>query len=350
MKYFRFLLFPFSILYYIITEIRNWLFDQGILRSFSLNVKTISVGNLTIGGTGKTPLVEYLIRLLKDRYNIVTLSRGYKRKTRGLVIARAQDTARTIGDEPAQFFMKYGKVIGVAVCEDRLYAIPHILKSRPETNLILLDDAYQQRGIRSTCNILLTDYNRPFYQDWLIPSGNLRESRRNADRADAIIITKCPPGLKEEEANNIRIILKKFIPISVPVFFMKTLYAEPVPLFDKNLKNTGKVILVTGIAQSKPLVQYVRQNYQLVYHFKFPDHHYYTNKDINKIRAYIHNKNLNNYSILFTEKDVARIRNTSIEDILLDQPVFFQPITYKFVHNGSEFDEFIIKVLEKTDI
>ena len=348
MKFFRIILFPFSLVYLVITGIRNWLYDKKVLKSFQLDIKTISVGNLTVGGTGKTPVVEYLVRLLKDKYHLVVLSRGYKRKTHGLYLAGVHDAATTIGDEPKQLITKFGEEIGVSVCEDRLYAIPHILKSKPDTDLILLDDAFQHRSIISSCNILLSDFNRPFYKDWYLPSGNLRESKKSARRADAVIITKCPSNLTEYSHNTIRIFLNKFIRKDVPVFFMKIQYLDPVPAFNKNLKITDRLILVTGIAQPKPLADYVRQKYQLIKHFSFPDHHYFTRNDIKKIRKYLDKNGLNGISILFTEKDINRFLNTDLQDILMNYPVFFQPITYKFVHNGSEFNEFIQKVLANT--
>ena len=348
MKHFRFLLLPLSLIYHMITGIRNWLYDKQYLKSFHLDIKTISVGNLTVGGTGKTPVVEYLIELMKGEYNLTTLSRGYKRKTKGMVIASLQDTARTIGDEPAQLYSKFGKEIGVAVCEDRLYAIPHILYSRPETNLVLLDDAFQHRRIIPTCNILLSDFNRPFYSDWLMPAGNLRESRKNANRADVVIVTKCPPDLTVDGFNNILTLVRKYIPGEVPVYFMNIHYADPVPFFKPHYKIEDNVILVTGIAQPKSLVDFIQEKYHLLKHFKFPDHHFYTNNDIIKILDCFQKNHTKNVSILFTEKDITRIRNSGVQDILMDLPVFFQPITYKFAHSGSEFNEFIQKVLVNT--
>ena len=349
MKFPRILLFPLSLVYHLITQIRNWLYDENIIKSFNLELPVISLGNLTVGGTGKTPMVEYLIRLLKDQYNIVTLSRGYKRKTKGLIIAADDDSAITLGDEPAQFYSKYGQEIGVAVCEDRIFAIPYILKSRPQTNLILLDDAFQHRQIKPTCNILLTDYYRPFYHDWLLPAGNLREARRNAERADVVIVTKCPPELSNSKYESIKNAIRKYTGKDISVFFTHIHYDEPIPAFNKHLSIKKNIILVSGIAQPKPLLNYIQHQFHLVQHFVFPDHHYYTSEDIRKIIECYQDYIKSESSILFTEKDIMRIIKTKLQDILMDYPVFFQPITYKFVQNGSEFDYFIRKVIDKTE-
>jgi len=349
MEFFRILLFPIYLFYHLVTKIRNWLYDIKFFKSFDLDLIAISVGNLTVGGTGKTPVVEYLIRLLKDRYKIVTLSRGYKRKTTGLIIATENDSAETIGDEPAQLYKKYRHDIGVAVCEDRLFAIPYILNSKPETDLILLDDAYQHRQIESKCKILITDYNHPFYEDWLLPTGNLRESRRNANRADVVVVTKCPSNLSNAELESVKSAVRKYIRSEVRVFFMNIHYDEPIPAFNKNIPFNKDIILVSGIAQPKPLLNYIQQKFHLIQHFKFTDHHYFSSKDIKKITECYHKNSTKGVSIVFTEKDIMRISKTKLQDILMDYPVFFQPITYKFAQNGSEFDKFIQKIIVNTE-
>ena len=310
---------------------------------------TISVGNLTVGGTGKTPVIEYLIRLLKDHHKIVTLSRGYKRKTNGFLIADEHDNAKTIGDEPFQYYNKFKKDIGVAVCEDRLYAIPQILSMLPDTDLILLDDAYQHRKIIPSCNILLNDYSRPFYSDVLLPAGNLRESRANARRADAVIVTKCPEDLSNAEIESIHQSISNYIRPSVPVFFTSTKYGTQEPVLNKNYKFTEKVILVTAIAEPGPLADHIRRNFHLIKHFKFNDHHYFSVKELKRIITFYKMLNDQTISILFTEKDIMRIIGTKLEDILMEHPVFFQPITYKFAQGESEFEDFIQKVLDKTE-
>jgi len=349
MKYIRIIFFPFSLLYHQVTLLRNWLYDIRFFKSFDISIPTISVGNLTVGGTGKTPVIEYLIRLLKDHHKIITLSRGYKRKTNGFLIAGEDDNAKTIGDEPFQYYNKFKNEIGVVVCEDRLYAIPQILSSLPETRLILLDDAFQHRKIIPSCNILLNDYSRPFYNDFLLPAGNLRESRKNARRADVVIVTKCPEDISNKEIENIHKSISKYTRKSVPIFFTSTKYDSQVPVLNKKYQFTEKVILVTAIAEPEPLVNYIRRNFYLIKHFNFNDHHYFSSRELKRIISFYKTQNDLDISILFTEKDIMRIIGTELEDILMEYPVFFQPITYKFAQGESEFEEFIQKVLDKTE-
>ena len=349
MKYIRIIFFPFSLFYHLVTSLRNWLYDIRFLKSFDLNIPTISVGNLSVGGTGKTPVIEYLIRLFMGHYKIVTLSRGYKRRTKGLLIAGKNDNARTIGDEPFQYFNKFKNEIGVVVCEDRLYAIPQILSSLPDTELILLDDAYQHRKIIPSCNILLNDYSRPFYNDILLPAGNLRESRRNAKRADVVIVTKCPEDISSKEIESIRFSISKYTKQSIPIFFASTKYSSPVPVMNNNHQFAEKVILVTAIAEPGPLVDHIRENFHLIKHFNFNDHHYFSRKELERIITFYKTQNNQDISVLFTEKDIMRIIGTKLEDILMEYPVFFQPITYKFAQCESEFEDFIQKVLDKTE-
>ncbi|MGD9328092.1 MAG: tetraacyldisaccharide 4'-kinase [Cyclobacteriaceae bacterium] len=349
MKYIRILFFPFSLLYNQVTSLRNWLYDIRYFKSFEINIPTITVGNLTVGGTGKTPVIEYLIRLFKDHHKIVTLSRGYKRKTTGFHIAGEQDNAKTIGDEPYQYYNKFKNEIGVAVCEDRLYAIPQILSMLPDTDLILLDDAYQHRKIIPSCNILLNDYGRPFYNDYLLPAGNLRESRKNAKRADVVIITKCPEDINNTEIENIHDSIIKYTRKSVPIFFTSTNYDAPIPPLNKKYRFTEKVILVTAIADPGPLVDHISRNFHLIKHFDFNDHHYFSRRELERIISFYKAQNDRDISILFTEKDIMRIIGTELEDILMEYPVFFQPITYKFAQGESEFEDFIRKVLDKTE-
>jgi len=346
MKFLRFILLPFSWIYLLVTKIRNTLYDSGFFKSFELDISSIAIGNLTAGGTGKSPMVEYIICLLKNDYNIATLSRGYKRKTRGLRIADHHDNALTIGDEPAQFLKNHGNEIIVAVSEDRLYAIPHILIDHSDTDVILLDDAFQQRQIIPSSNILLSDYNRPFYNDYILPYGFLRESRVNAERADLVIVTKCPSYIEEVEMAAIITRIRRYVPDPTPVYFTFIEYEEPLSISDKKELMSENVILVTGIADPVPLINRVSKKYNLVKHFKFPDHHYFSPKEIEDIVSYYKSLKSNKISILFTEKDVVRITNTPISDILIDIPVFFQPITYKFAKNGLEFDSYIKSIIQ----
>src|SRR5690606_1240892 len=299
----RILLLPFALLYQLITWVRNRLYDIGLKPSASFDLPLINVGNLTVGGTGKTPMVEYIIRLLSERYKVATLSRGYKRDTKGFRIASPGDNAATIGDEPFQFYRKFKDRITVSVGEDRAFAIPSLLHEHNDTEVILLDDAYQHRKIKPSFNILITDYNRPFYTDFLLPAGRLRESRSGAKRADVVVVTKCPDSITSQEAINMEASIRNYV--NKPIFFSSIIDGTPLP-FAKTISSfTSKIILLTGIAQPKPLVDYVSQNFTLVEHIQFPDHYAYKLGDLemlrNKVRA------ISDVTILTTEKDMVKL-------------------------------------------
>src|SRR5688572_23478840 len=268
----RILLFPFSGLYLLVTEIRNKLYDRRLKPSIKFDLPVICVGNLTVGGTGKTPMIEHLIRLLHPRYKLATLSRGYGRSTKGIRIATNHDDASTLGDEPYQFYTKFSKHIAVAVGEERALAIPTIVNERPETQVILLDDGFQHRRVRPGFSILLSDYHRPFYKDFLLPSGRLRESRWSANRADVIIVTKCPQEILEDEMIEIEKSIRHYA--EKPVFFTNIRYGTPMSFHKSSMVASREVILVSGIGNVTPLVNYVKHNFNLIDHLEFRDHHY----------------------------------------------------------------------------
>lgn len=202
LKSFRSILFPLSVLYGSIISFRNWLYDKNLLKSSAFNFPIICVGNLAVGGTGKTPMVEYLITMLRENYKVATLSRGYKRKTMGFAIANENTTALDIGDEPMQFHKKFYDVT-VAVAEERLVAIPQLLHAKPGTEVIILDDAFQHRQVRAGLNILLTEFKNLYSGDLILPAGNLRDVKSSSSRADIIIVTKCRPDLTEAEKEKV---------------------------------------------------------------------------------------------------------------------------------------------------
>ena len=245
------MLLPFSLLYSLVLHTRNKLFDKNYLKSASFNFPIICIGNLAVGGTGKTPMVEYLIRILKNDYAIATLSRGYKRKTKGFGIADESTTALDIGDEPMQFHLKFPDII-VAVGEERLVAIPQLLHARPGTKVIILDDAFQHRQVNAGLNILLTEYSNLYTRDFLLPAGDLRDVKGSSGRAAILIVTKCKHSLSEEERN---MIVKELKPvINQQVFFTEILYTNPYHLFTKNeiiISDSTDVLLVCGIANPK---------------------------------------------------------------------------------------------------
>lgn len=338
MVLFRILLFPFAVLYDLITRARNHLYNKGLKPSASFDVPLIAVGNLTVGGTGKTPMVEYLIRLLSPHGKVATLSRGYGRKTKGTRLAGDTDNAATLGDEPFQFYNKFGDKVTVAVGEDRALAVPVILDSDPTIRVIVLDDAFQHRRVMPALNILLTDYNRPFYSDFLIPSGYLRESKVNARRADVVVVTKCPVGLAEEEMLEIEKRIRIYA--SAPVFFSVIGYGAPVS-FGKSLPSPDeKVILVTGIADARPFREYVSDKFTVVKHFSYRDHHVYTQSDLLEICSMAGD----GVSVITTEKDMVKMNAVAMKPMVESVPFFYIPIETSFIRNGQEFDAIVLDV------
>lgn len=337
MSILKVLLWPLAALYNLATRLRNYLYDIGHKPSFSFETVIICVGNLNVGGSGKTPMIEYLVRLLKDRYTVAILSRGYGRKTKGFRLATDVDDATTLGDEPYQYYRKFGREVMVAVGEERALAIPTLLNEPVEPQVILLDDAFQHRSVVPQFSILLTDASKPFYSDYVLPLGRLRESRTGAKRADAIIITKCSPQqqLNEEE-------VKKYAG-DKPVFFSGLTYMEPQPFQEGNVI-AKRIILVTGIATSSYLQEYVSSHYQLVKHFQFGDHHTYSLAEIESIQTYARANG--EVSILTTEKDMVKLIAPQVQSQLKPSIWFYLPIQTEFIKSGSEFDTMIGRLVE----
>lgn len=334
LKSFRFILFPFSILYGIIIWIRNKLYDKNILKSISFNFPIICVGNLAVGGTGKTPMVEYLIRLLKEDYKVATMSRGYKRKTKGFAIADESTTAIDIGDEPMQFYKKFPDIT-VSVAEERLVAIPQLLHDSPDTQVIILDDAFQHRRVKAGLNIVLTEYKNLFTRDFLLPAGDLRDIKNSYERADIIVVTKCKSHLTEEERDELITEIKP-LP-NQKIFFTKIEYGSPYHLFNKQEKFLApdiNILLICGIANPKPIKE-VLSAYSATYEMmRFGDHHIFTMDDLNEIRDEFENMDSENKIILTTEKDGVRL--AKFEKELKDFPVFVFPIKHKILFGQEE--------------
>ncbi|MDP9042669.1 MAG: tetraacyldisaccharide 4'-kinase, partial [Bacteroidota bacterium] len=272
----RILLLPFSIVYGLIVYIRNWLFDVNLLRSSSFNLPIICVGNLAIGGTGKSPMVEFLIGKLHNEFRLAVVSRGYKRKTTGYILAGRQSTALEIGDEPMQFVNKFPDLT-VAVGEERLVAIPQLLHDKPDTRVLILDDAFQHRWVKAGFNILLTDFNNLFTRDWFLPTGDLRDQKKSARRADIIVITKCPQDLSLAEKNQvIREIKAK---VNQQIFFTAISYGKPYQVITRDPwipNKTAEVLLVTGIANPEPLKKYLEEKFDGYDEIAYGDHHIFT--------------------------------------------------------------------------
>ena len=329
MNLLRKLLFPFAILYGFITSLRNYLYDKGILKSYSFDIPVIAVGNLSIGGTGKTPQIEYLIRLLSPNYKVATLSRGYKRKSEGFILADAASTTEILGDEPFQYFKKF-RDIQVAVDADRKNGIEQLLnqKSRPE--IILLDDAFQHRKVKAGFYILLTAYKDLFCDDFMLPTGNLRECRNGAKRANLIIVTKCPLDITELEQQNI----KNKLAVDLPIYFSSIDYDDKVyndteSLAVSDLKLTPKMLLA-GIAKPKPFFDYLQTDKDEV--MTFSDHHHFSESDILNIKSQAIDK-----IIVTTEKDFVRL-----DAKILRKQLFYLPIKSKFLSNQESFDAIIL--------
>lgn len=335
----RFLLFPFAWLYDAITALRNRLFDMNYKPTVRFDIPVIGVGNLAVGGTGKTPMVEYLVRLLATEYTVATLSRGYGRKTKGFRIANADDTAATIGDEPFQLYRKYAPQVHVAVGEERAYAIPLLLQELNEVNTIILDDAFQHRSVTPGFNILLTEHGNPFFNDYLLPVGRLREAKAGAQRAHAIVVTKCPPHLPEDD----RMEFEKRIRVyaDAPVFFAGIRYGQPVSIGKQNVPFTSKIILVSAIANAHILVEHVRKSYSLLKHFSYRDHYAFTASDLAAWEKELQQHPAGEVIVLTTEKDSMKLVRKELAAQFGKLPVFYLPIETEFVRNGKDFDAMV---------
>lgn len=341
----RMLLFPFSILYYAVIWFRNLLYDKKIIRSTSFNIPLICVGNLSVGGTGKSPMVEYLIRLMKNRFALATLSRGYKRKTRGYALANEQTTALEIGDEPMLFHNKFPEV-AVSVGEERIEAIPQLLHDKPETQVIILDDAFQHRAIRAGFNILLVDYNNLFTRDWYLPTGNLRDEKRSRYRASVIVVTKCSPDLgMNEKASLIREIDPR---PHQHIYFSHIRYGNPYQLVSREsirLNKSQHALLISGIANPEPLRNYLSTTIASFEEILYQDHQIFTIDDMNKIVARFRNISSAEKIIITTEKDAVRL--AKFESFLLELPIYAIPIEHDFLFNeAADFDQKVTGFIE----
>lgn len=339
MNFLGILLFPFTLLYDLITRLRNYLYDSGYKRSFSFEANVIAVGNLSVGGTGKSPMVEYLIRLLHNK-KVVTLSRGYGRITRGFRLATDEDSPKTIGDEPYQFYKKF-KDIYVTVGEQRAVAIPFILAELPETEVILLDDAFQHRPVKPSLNILLTDCKKPFFSDHVLPSGRLRESRKGAHRADVIIVTKCNQNTDYQFFENQ---IRKYN-THAHIAFTAIKYMLPERISGSSTFSPN-VFLFSGIANPAPLKEHIVSNYNLAGEYYFKDHHRYKNEDIQMLVKQFKAVPGKDNCLLTTEKDMVKLQPFIDDGWFEDVPVFYLPIETVFLKGGKSFDETVLNSLK----
>jgi len=334
MKFFRFLLFPLAILYDLVTRIRNFLFDVKFFKQTSFSIPVIVVGNLSVGGTGKTPQIEYLIRLLNNQFKIAILSRGYKRQTKDFLKVNSSHTAIEVGDEPLQFFKKF-KDISVYVDTNRAEGIKKILKQN-SVEILLLDDAFQHRKVKGSFYILLTKLDDLFVNDYLLPTGNLRESRRGAKRANAIIVTKCTDDLTENQQEIIRNKMKNY---SKNVFFTTIYYAKSLSgnksILVEDLKNY-EVLLLTGIANPGSLLYFLDSKKVNYHHLNYPDHYHFSSNDIENIQLKFDALKGLQKIILTTEKDFVRLNS------FLKNSYFIEIETTFLGNQKVQFDNLIL--------
>lgn len=342
LKSFRVLLLPFAILYGWVVACRNWLYHKQYLKTVRFNVPMICVGNLSMGGTGKSPMVEHLLSILSDEYKMGTLSRGYKRKTKGYALANEQTTALEIGDEPMQFHIKFPNV-AVAVGERRIEAIPQLIQDVPNLQAIILDDAFQHREIVADFNILLTDYNNLYTDDFFIPTGDLRDERKSAKRASIIVVTKCPKDLSESERDEI---IEKLYPEQhQSVFFTSIDYETPYHIYHPSdqwvLTLRDEVLLVCGIANPLPLKNYLHENTHTYYQLSYSDHHIFSIEDLQEIKQKFEEIQAKSKLILTTEKDAVRLVKYTEE--LHDIPLYVLPIKPIFLFDAEHnFNQLVI--------
>ena len=339
MKWFKWILLPLSLIFWFITEIRNQLYDFGILKTKEFKIPIIGIGNISVGGTGKTPHTEYIAKILKDEYKISLLSKGYGRKTQNVNYVHTNSNPIEVGDESLQTKRNFPDQI-VAVDHHRVNGVEKILSEHQNIRAIILDDAFQHRSIKLGYNILLCDYNIPFYEDYIMPVGKLRESRKGIKRADCIIVTKCPQNLKKEEAEKIANKINK-----KEIFFSTFKYEKVIAVFDSKKTfdlNKQSIIVVTGIANSNPLLHHLKQLNVKANHLKYADHHNYKNADIKKIITAF-KSDINNEIILTTEKDAQKLKEY---DELSSFPLYYLKVTVDFLWNKDKFDKKIMEYVK----
>jgi len=340
-NFLRKIAFPFSLLYGLITFLRNYLYNVNVFKSTKFKTPTIVVGNLSVGGTGKTPQIEYLIRLLQNNYKVAVLSRGYKRKSEGFVLAENGVNAEIIGDEPFQYFQKFPNII-VCVDADRTNGIQQLEKLQNPPDVILLDDAFQHRKVQGGFNILLTSYNDLYVDDCMLPTGNLRENKWGAKRAQTIIVTKCPNNLLVEAQE--KVVSKLNANQEQSVFFTTIAYDETLKGIDEvyleNLNDT-ELLLITGIANPAPLLNYLNEKQLKFKHLKFPDHYDFKAADIEMIKLNFEALTSSKKMILTTEKDYVRIFDKV-------KNIHYISIKTTFINRENDFNKLIKNYVEQS--
>ena len=330
MSLLRFFLYPFSLLYDLVTRIRNLFYDLGFFKSKTFSIPIIAVGNLSVGGTGKTPQIEYLIKVLQNNYKIAVLSRGYKRKTKGFILIDGTHTSDDVGDEPLQFFKKFPKIC-VAVDENRVNGIQE-LQRKESIDVVLLDDAYQHRKVKADCYILLTKFDDLYTDDFVLPTGNLRENIGGAKRAHIIIVTKCPIDLSSEKQQDIK---RKLNATSKQHVFFSSISYDNKTSGKLNIPtealNDYEILLLTGIANPAPLVSFLKAKGNEVHHLNYSDHHQFTSKEIDVITTKYSSITSEKKILLTTEKDYMRLSNKI-------SSLSYLKMSTKFVEGDNQFN------------
>lgn len=332
-----------------VTDIRNFAFDKGWLKSSFFHLPVVSVGNLTVGGTGKTPHIEYIINLLKEEYHIATLSRGYKRASKGYVKATSGCDTSLIGDEPAQIKSKFPDIT-VAVDEKRVDGIEHLLSEEKQPDVILLDDAFQHRYVTPGLSIVLVDSNRPIWNDNVLPFGRLRERADGIKRADVIVVTKCPQTMQESQKQQFRQKLGQ--KNETPVFFSTVCYDKPKALFDvaEQQCTIGKgtnVLLLTGIARPEPLKKELESRGAEVTLMQFADHHNFSRAELDNVAKKFASLPSDNKTIITTEKDAERITGRNDLPYIIKEKCYSLPIKVRIMDEEKMFNQIIIDYVRK---
>jgi tetraacyldisaccharide 4'-kinase len=336
MLFLRYILFPFSFVYGTILWLRNKMFDWGLKSTEKISTAVISVGNLSVGGTGKSPHVEWITKKLKDEFHSAILSRGYGRKSRGFVKVSTTSKTETVGDEALYYKTIFQDQVEVAVCEKRVEGANSMIVNDPSIDVIVLDDAYQHRYIERDVNLLLTDYNHPFHKDFVMPTGRLREFRSGKERADAVIVTKCPDGLNAEKKEEF--ISKMKLRDAIPVFFSSIVYGSFISFgSSKSFGLPKDILLVTGVANPKPLEEHLSKIANVTA-ISFNDHHDFTLSDIERIHNLFDTFAEGEKCIVTTSKDYIRLKNSVHEKAIQKYPWFYQEITVD-IDKGQELIE-----------
>ena len=341
MKILRWSFFPISLLYGLIMLIRNWAFNVGLIPQYKSSLKVIAVGNLSTGGTGKTPFTEFLIEKLKER-SLAILSRGYGRKTSGFILATSNDSAQTIGDEPFQMFRKYQNNVAVAVAEKRADGLKKIEQLDKKINLVVLDDAFQHRYVKRELDILLTSFHEMFTEDFMLPTGNLREPKVVVKRADIVVVTKCPSSISQAEKSNISKRISRYVSLE-NIFFSTIQYSKPHEFNAVNpLLETKTVYVLTGIANPQPMIDHIGKS-SILEHFKYPDHHAFSSSDLDELLVKVSEKKA---PVITTEKDMVRLLEFSDHEIFEILPFYYLPISFKLDREEDFLNRLMISIKE----